>query len=301
MRPDLTSLALFVRVAETRSITRAAQASHIALAAASRRIAQLEDQFGVQLLYRTAKGVELTPAGNAMLVHARQMLEKVGEMRAEISDFSKGVKGVVRIQANASALAQYLPGDLASFAAAHPAIKIALEEERSSAIVEAVQTGAADVGIVMEGAPAEGLQLLDYRADVLCAVVPRKHAVRAKEVAFAKLLDHDFVGLESNTVISQIMLAQARQAEKPLRLRVQVKSFDVVARMIQAGLGIGILPEDAARAYAKSMGLRLVSLTDPWATRKMYVAIREYGALPAPARSLVDHLSARSRTPSPAA
>lgn len=290
MRPDFASLALFIRIAETGSITKAAQASHIALAAASRRIAQLEDQFGVQLLYRTARGVELTPAGNAMLVHARQMLEKVGEMRAEISDYSKGVKGVVRIQANASALAQYLPDDLASFAAAHPAIKISLEEERSGAIVEAVQTGATDIGIVMEGAAAEGLQLLEYRTDTLCAVVPRKHPVRARRLAFAKLLDHDFVGLESNTVISRIMLAQARQAEKPLRLRVQVKSFDVVARMIQAGLGIGILPEDAAKAFAKSMGLRLVGLTDPWAKRRMYVAIRQYSSLPAPARQLVDHL-----------
>jgi DNA-binding transcriptional LysR family regulator len=295
MRPDLSSLALFVRVAETRSITKAAQACHIALAAASRRIAQLEDQFGVQLLYRNAKGVELTPAGTAMLNHARQMLEKVGEMRAEISDYSKGVKGVVRVQANASALAQYLPDDLASFAAAHPAIRISLEEERSGAIAEAVQTGATDVGIVMEGAPAEGLQLFDYRADVLCAVLPKKHPVRAKELAFAKLLDYDFVGLESSTVISQCMLAQARLAEKPLRLRVQVKSFDVVARMIQAGLGIGILPEDAAKAFAKSMGLRLVRLTDAWATRKMFVAIRQGAALPAPAKQLVEHLVGHSR------
>jgi DNA-binding transcriptional LysR family regulator len=289
MRPDLTSLALFVRIAEMRSITRAAKASHIALAAASRRMAQLEDQFGVALLYRTARGVELTPAGHAMLGHARQMLEKVGEMRAEISDYSKGVKGVVRIHANASALAQYLPDDLATFAAAHPAIKISLEEERSGAIVEAVQTGAADIGIVMEGADATALQLFAYRADVLGAVLPRNHPVRAKELAFAKLLDYDFVGLESNTVISQIMLAQARQAEKPLRLRVQVKSFDVVARLVQAGLGIGVLPEAAARAFSGAMRLRLIRLTDTWATRRMFVAVRQYEALPAPARQLVDH------------
>lgn len=295
MRPDLASLALFVRIAEMRSITKAAAASHIALAAASRRVAQLEDQLAVQLLYRTARGVELTPAGNALLVHAREMLERVGALRAEISDYSKGVKGVVRIQANASALAQYLPDDLASFSAAHPAIKIALEEERSGAIVTAVQTGLADIGIVMEGAPAEGLQLVGYRTDTLCAVVPRKHPVRARRLAFAKLLDHDFVGLESNTVISQIMLAQARQAEKPLRLRVQVKSFDVAARMIQAGLGIGILPEDAARAFAKSMGLRLVGLTDAWAKRRMFVAYRQYAGLSAPARQLVDHLAAHSK------
>ena len=290
MRPDLASLALFIRIAETRSITKAASAGHIALAAASRRIAQLEDQFGVQLLYRTARGVELTPAGNALLFHARQMLGKVDEMRAEISDYSKGAKGMVRVQANASALAQYLPRDLADFAAANPAIKLSLEEERSAAIVEAVRSGATDVGIVMEGAEAPGLELYDYRTDILCAVVPRKHPVRARKLAFAKLLDHDFVGLEGNTVISQMMLAQAAEAGKPLRLRVQVKSFDVVARLVQAGLGIGVLPEEAADAFAKPMGLRLVLLTDAWARRRMFVCVRQYASLPAPARLLVDSL-----------
>ena len=291
MRPDLASLALFIRIAETRSITKAAQACHIALAAASRRIAQLEDQFSVQLLYRTARGVELTPAGNALLQHARILMSQVDEMRGDITDYSKGAKGTVRIQANASALAQYLPDDLASFAAAHPAIKVSLGEERSGAIVAAVQSGAADIGIVMEGAEAPGLELLDYRADTLCAVLPRKHPVKAKSLAFAKLLDEDFVGLESNTVISQIMLEQASLAGRPLKLRVQVKSFDVVAKMIQAGLGIGILPEAAAQSFAAPMGLRLVSLTDPWATRRMYVAVRSRNSLPAPARLLAEHLT----------
>jgi DNA-binding transcriptional LysR family regulator len=290
MRPDLASLALFVRIAEAKSITPAAKASHIALAAASRRIALLESRFGVQLLFRTARGVELTPAGNALLFHARQMLSQVDEMRAEISDYSKGVKGMVRIQANASALAQYLPDDLATFAASHPAIRISLEEERSGAIVEAVHRGATDVGIVMEGVDADGLQLLDYRADTLGAVVPKKHPLRARKLAFAKLLDEDFVGLESNTVISQLMLSEASRAGKPLRLRVQVKSFDVVARLVQAGLGIGVLPEAAAHAFAGPMALRLISLTDPWATRRMYLCVRQYETLPAPARELVDHL-----------
>jgi len=292
MRPDLSSLSLFVRVAETRSITKAAQASHIALAAASRRIALLESQLGVQLLYRTAKGVELTPAGSVMLVHARRMLEVVGEMGAEISDYARGVKGVVRIQANASALAQYLPDDLATFASRHPEIRILLSEERSGAIAEAVRSGSADVGIVMEGADAHGLKLVEYRTDVLCAVVPRKHPLKARNVVFASLLDHDFVGLESNTVISQILLEQARLAEKPLRLRVQVKSFDVVARMVQAGLGIGILPEQAARAFAAPMGLRLVGLSDAWARRLMYVGVRKDAPLPAAARQLLEHLAA---------
>jgi len=146
------------------------------------------------------------------------------------------------------------------------------------------------VGIVMEGAEAPGLEIYEYRTDVLCAVVPRKHPVRARRLAFARLLDHDFVALEGNTVIAQLLLAEAKRAGKPLRLRVQVKSFDVVARMVQAGLGIGVLPEEAAHAFARPMGLRLVLLTDAWARRKMYVCVRQYASLPAPARQLVDHL-----------
>ena len=290
MRVDLASLALFIRVAETHSITKAARAHHIALAAASRRIQQLEEQLGVQLLRRSARGVELTPAGTVVLARARDMIGKVDEMRAEVSDYSKGAKGLVRIHANASALAQYLPGDLAGFSMSHPEIKLAVEEERSVAIVEAVRRGAADVGIVMEGADAQGLQIFEYRTDLLCAVVPRKHPVRERRIAFARLLDHDFVGLESNTVISRLMLDEAARAGKPLRLRVQVKSFDVVARLVEAGLGIGVLPEDAAQAFAKPMGLRFISLTDAWAARRMFVAVRQYSALNAPSRRLVDHL-----------
>ena len=291
MRPDLSSLALFIRVAEAKSITKAAAASHIALAAASRRIAQLEDQFGVELLRRSARGVDLTAAGEALLYHARQMMDQVDQMRAEISDYTMGAKGMVRMQANASALAQYLPEDLASFSAAHPAIKVSLGEERSSAIVAALLAGSADVGIVMEGAEgADALQRFDYRADTLVAVLPVKHSVRARSIAFEKLLDHDFVGLESNTVISRLCAHQAALAGKPLRLRMQVKSFAVVVRFVQAGLGIGVLPLEAVQAFARSMGLRTVRLTDSWATRRMYVAVRQYDALPAAARQLVDHL-----------
>jgi DNA-binding transcriptional LysR family regulator len=290
MRPDFSSLALFIRIAETRSITKAAEACHIALAAASRRVAQLEDQFGVQLLYRTAWGVELAPAGHALLFHAHRLMAQADDMTAELSDYRKGAKGLVRVQANTSALAQFLPEDLAAFAAAHPAVKLSLAEERSSAIVEAVHAGTTDVGIVMEGTPIDGLQCFVYRSDRLVAVLPRKHRLRGTRLAFEKLLDFDVVGLESNTMISKLLASRAAEAGKPLRLRVQVKSFDVVARMIQAGLGIGVLPETAARSFAGPMGLRLAPLTDEWAARRILLCVRQYATLPAVARQLVDHL-----------
>ncbi len=296
MRPDLSSLVLFIRIAETRSITKAAEACHIALAAASRRVAQLEDQFGVQLLYRNVRGVEVTPAGHALLFHARQLMARVDDMSAELSDYRKGAKGLVRVQANTSALAQYLAQDLAAFAAAHPAVKLSLAEERSGAIVEAVHAGTTDVGIVMEGPPTDGLQCFPYRGDQLVAVLPRKHRLRGARLAFEKLLDFDFVGLESDTMISKLLASRAAEAGKPLRLRVQVKSFDVVARMIQAGLGIGVLPEKAAQSFAGPMGLRLVPLTDEWAARRMLLCVRQYATLPVTARQLVDYLVPGAKT-----
>lgn len=267
----------------------------MALAAASRRVTQLEQQYGVQLLNRGARGVELTPAGTALLSHARKLLGQADEMRVELSDFTKGGKGLVRIHANASALAQHLPEDIAAFCAAHPAVKVAIEEHRSGAIVLALRSGSADIGIVMEGASIEGLQSFDYRTDTLVAVLPRNHALRGKQVAFSRLLAYDFVGLESDTVISRLMAAAAVAEGKPLRLRMQLKGFDIVARMIQAGLGIGILPEVVARNFSRSMKLRVVPLTDAWAKRRMWICVREYAALPAPARGLVDHLSRDSR------
>jgi DNA-binding transcriptional LysR family regulator len=290
VRPDFATLALFVAVAEAKSITKAAAASHIALAAASRRIAQLEDQLGVQLLFRTARGAELTPAGSALLVHARQMLEQGERMRADLSDYARGGKGVVRVQANTSALAQFLAEDLASFSHAFPAVKLSLEEKRSAEIVQALHAGTTDVGIVVEGTVIHGLQAFDYRGDRLVAVVPKKHSLRGKQVAFAKLLNFDFVGLEGDTALSKLLAQRAAAEQKALRLRVQVKSFDVVARMIQAGLGIGVLPETAARSFAGAMGLRLVPLADDWAERRMLLCVRDYDALPYIARQLVDHL-----------
>ncbi|HEX7560030.1 MAG TPA: LysR substrate-binding domain-containing protein, partial [Usitatibacter sp.] len=164
------------------------------------------------------------------------------------------------------------------------------EEHRSGAIVQALQGGATDIGIVMEGAPTGELQCFDYRTDTLVAVLPKSHPLRGKRVPFAKLLPYDIVGLESDTVISRLLAAAASAEGKPLRLRVQLKGFDVVAKMIQAGLGIGVLPEGAAKSFARPMGLRLVPLTDAWATRRMWVCVRDYAALPASARQLVDHL-----------
>ena len=145
MLPDLISLALFVRAVDTKSLSKAAEQSHIALAAASRRIALLEHRYGVKLLYRSSTGVEPTPAGVSLAMHARRMMEQAEKLQAELSDYAKGVKGHIRIKANTSAITQYLPKDLAQFSANYPDVKLELEESRSGEIVQALREGKADI------------------------------------------------------------------------------------------------------------------------------------------------------------
>lgn len=290
MLPDLISLALFLRAVEMGSLSKAAEQSHLALAAASRRIALLEHRYRVTLLYRSSKGVAPTPAGLALAMHARRMLEQADKLLADLSDYAKGVKGHLRIQANTSAITQYLPQDLAKFSSKYPDLKLELEERRSIQIVQALREGRADVGIVMDGVALDGLMSFGYKRDRLVAVVPRRHELRARKASFTQLINYDLVGLDSSTAMMRLLSAAASRAEQPLRLRMQVQSFEAVCKLVQAGMGIGILPEVAAQDFVPVMGLRLIRLTDKWADRDMHVCVRDLDSLPSAGRALVELL-----------
>lgn len=290
MFPDLVSLALFVRAVDTRSLSRAADQSHIALAAASRRIALLEHRYGVKLLYRSSQGVEPTPAGMALMLHARRMMEQAEKLDAELSDYAKGVKGHIRIKANTSAITQHLPKDLAAFSAAYPDVKLELEESRSIEIVQALREGSTDIGVVMDGIPREGLVSYEYKRDRLVAVVPRSHEFRARQTDFRSLLKYDLVALDGSAAMMRLLAQAAGEAGQPMRLRVQVKSFEAVCKLVQANMGIGVIPESPALDFAPVMGLRLIRLTDDWADRCMHVCVRDFDSLSANGRRLVEQL-----------
>jgi len=293
--PDLVSLALFVRAVETNSLSKAAEQSHIALAAASRRIALLEHRYGVAELYRSSQGVKPTPAGVALAAHARRMIDLAEKMRADLSDYAKGVKGHIRIKANTSAITQFLPEDLARFAANYPDVKLELEESRSVEIVQALREGSADIGVTMDGVGFQGITAMEYRRDRLVVVVPSKHELRARHVPFEDVLKYDLVALDSSAAMMRLLASAALDAQQPLRLRVQVKSFEAVCKLVQAGMGIGVLPEIAAKHFALPMGLRMIRLSDEWADRAMHVCVRDYNNLPSIARKLVEQLVGAER------
>jgi DNA-binding transcriptional LysR family regulator len=302
MLPDIDSLALFVKAAELRSLTRAAESSHIGLAAASRRIALLEHRMKSPLLERSPKGVELTAAGTTLLVHAKSMLLLLNQMQADMDDHAAGRRGQLRVLANTSAMTQYVPDDLARFSKAHPDVRLIVEERWSAQIVAALLAGEADVGVIMEGTPADGLEVFAYRTDRLAVVLPAGHALAAAQTAaFVDVLDYDLIALESNSSMMRLLAEQAVAAEKGLRLRVQVRGFEVVCRVVQSGLGVGLLPFHAANAMAHSMGLVVRPLRDAWAARQMLTAIKKDRPRTVALNQLLAVLASPQPQPQPAA
>ena len=292
VRPfDLIDLNLFVAVAEAGNITRAASRAGLALASASARIRQLEEALGVTLLERQRLGVKLTPAGEKLLDHARLVLHQVAEMRSEAASYTGGVRGHIHVLANTSAASEHLPRTLAPFLAKHPAISIDVEERKSADIALALASGIGDIGVAVESAMGEGLDHFRFCGDRLVLICARTDELaRRRQIGFAGIADRPFVGLSEGSALQDHLAAHAARLGRRLNMRARIKTFDAIGRLVEAGAGVAIIPEIAARRCAQAMKIKAVRISDPWADRQLAIATRAGHALPKAARQLLDYL-----------
>lgn len=297
-RIDLTSLQLFVAVCELGSIGKTAEREFIAASAVSKRLSDLESLLSTPLLYRHTRGVDLTPAGESLLHHARSVLFSLEKMQGELSEYADGVRGHVRVHASISAIVQFLPEDLGGFIRQHAEIKIDLEEHLSTEVIRAVQEGAADLGVCNTANGFGALQVQPYRHDKLVLIVPKGHALLAQTaVFFEAALDYDHVGLHSNSSIYLAMRQAAAAIGRTIKLRIHVTGLDAMCRMIHNGLGVGVMPQRAFELMHGVGELESVALLDDWADRRIELVARDFSTLPLTARLLVDHLSNQASSP----
>jgi molybdate transport repressor ModE-like protein len=295
MRFDLADLSLFRHVVEAGSITHGAERAHLALAAASTRIRNMEETLGAPLLLRRRQGVAPTPAGRTLLQHARAILRQAERLREDLAAYAGGLAGQVKVLSNTNALTEFLPETLSAFLASHPQVSIDLEERLSDEIVGLIVEGVGDIGIVAGTVDAGDLVTFPFRSDRFVLVVSRDHPLaRRTRIGFVEVLEHDFVGLDRASALQRFLADKAARIRRPLRLRVQLRSFDAVCRLVEGNVGVGIVPETTARRAAKTMAIKIVELTDPWAVRELTICVRDVEALPPYARELVEHMRARA-------
>jgi DNA-binding transcriptional LysR family regulator len=293
MRFDFTDLRLFRHVVEAGSITHGAERANLALAAASTRIRKMEQDFGTELLVRGRAGVTPTQAGRTLLQHARGILAQTEKLQEDLSPYARGLAGSVRVLSNTNALTEFLPETLSSFLMAYPDISVDLEERLSDEIVGLIAEGTGDIGIVAGTVDYGGLHTFPFRSDRFVLVVARNHPLASRSsVGFAEVLDYDMVGLDRASAIQRFLAEKATRVGRAIRLRVQLRSFDAICRLVECNVGVGIVPEKTVERTARTMAITAVQLTDPWALRELTICVRDENALPPYARQLVDHLRA---------
>jgi len=280
MRYNLVDLRLFVAIAEEKNLTRGAARANLAPSSASHRLRLLEEDLGAALFERQPRGVALTRAGEALLRHARQVFAQIEQMHADLAPYAEGVRGHVTLWANTHATHSFLPDDLAGFLRRHPQVSVALEEHTSPDIVLAVARGEVEMGVVAGRIEGADVELIPYRADRLVLITPGAHPLSARaRTRFADVLDFPFVMLHAGSAIHTFTTNAAAALGRHLDVRIQVRSFEAVCRMVGAGVGLGLVPRSAVPLAGLREPPVVVDLDEPWAQRDLQVCVRRRTAL----------------------
>ncbi|KZD20935.1 LysR family transcriptional regulator [Tardiphaga robiniae] len=296
---DPVSLRLFIAVCEERNIANAAKREAIVPSAVSKRISQMEDEAGVQLLERGRRGVTVTAAGEALCRYARESLQLLDRMQAELGAFADGVQGHVRVFASKSAVAQVLPEDISLFAKRYRDVRVSLEEREIWEVVRGVEEGRADIGVCWDAVDLRGLKTFPYHRDQLAVVVHPDHPLAKRtSVSFEDTIDFEHVDIVARSIMQTMQRSVAAAAGKQMRYRIQVSTVDAAYRIVAAQLAVAIIPQEKASTIQQTLGLKVIPLSNDWAKRQFVVAVRDKG-LSRPAQLLLESLKESMKQPRP--
>lgn len=292
---DLLTLRLFLSVVEERQISRAAIRENIAISAVTKRIKSLEDFAGTQLLDRSPRGVVPSKAGQALVKHLRVIFGSLEDMRREISDFTDGVRGHVRVATPVSVLVQGMARQIRDFTRNFPSIDLELLEDINSVVVRAVKTGDADLCafVQTQALDTADLETHPYRTDRLVAIYPADHPFSERtSVALRDLLEERIIGVRPKTTLMSTIQNAAKTAGHDLPLKYSVSSPGAALCLVENGLGVTVLPE-CMFSVEHSDRVGMVSIAEDWAERRIFIANHKERPLSAAAKLLLDHLSDR--------
>ncbi|WP_205962907.1 LysR family transcriptional regulator [Pararobbsia silviterrae] len=296
MRFDLIDLQLFLRVTQSGSITAGAKQLHMTLASASSRLSGMEDLLGTALLDRHPRGVTPTAAGRSLAHHAAAIERQLDLMKGELGHYAEGLKAELRLLSNTAALSEFLPDLLSEYLGTHPNVDIRLDEKSSTEIVQAVSTGRADLGIVADTVDLGDMQVIPLWRDQLVAIVPAAHPLaHAEETSFETLLTYDFIGLTQGSALQEHLFRHAQLCHQDLKLRVRLRSFESICRLVEQGIGVAIIPDTAARRHRERSQIKVIPIKESWTSRRLCLVVRDLDALPSHARSFVELARSRAR------
>jgi len=275
MRLDLSDLKLVVCIADAGSITHGARDASLAVGSASERLKSMEADTGIKLFFRHPRGVSLTEAGEILVGHARELLSRHERLKAELGAYVTGVRGKVRLYANTSAMAEFLPGRLAKWLSEHPDVTIELEERTSADIINSISNGIAEAGLVSDAVDARELTLEPIADDRLALIVPATHPLGLRDSAsLSDAISEPFIGLYPGNALQDHISGHATKLGHSLTYRIRMSSFEGICEMVSSGIGVAVLPVSVAKRFSKKFHYPVLPLTDQWARRRICICYK---------------------------
>lgn len=297
MKYDLTSLYLFMCVAEEKSLSAASRRTYTAVSAISKRISDLEEKLGVAIFERKPKGVELTSAGRHLYKHCGTIFDSLQEIDLDMSGYVEGISGEIRIASTTSVLTQFLPSDIAKFSHSYPNVSFNIEERMGDGVMDLLMNNKVDLGFFSENTEVPlGIEVRHYKQDQIVVGVPLNHPLtKYKSVTLKQALQYSFIGSHKDSALYSLLKKHAGTLNQPFEAKITVSSFDCMCNLIVSGLGIGILPNYIVDIYSKSIGMTQVALNESWANRHLLVGYSSYQSQTPAIKKFLDQLL-RSRS-----
>ena len=297
MHFDLVDLRLLAAIADAGSLSKAAASFPIALSAASNRLRHFEERCGLTVFQRHADGMDVTPAGRLVLDHAHDVLRSVESLKDTVRGLTGQRRITLRLAGTTVANSTFLPAALGPFLGDYPEVDLQLVEQNSSDVLQSVQAGLADIGVLDGNLATSNVTSLPFRHDKLVLLVPAGHPLaHSRAIQLKEALDYPFVCLPPERAMQRFIEEMAMQSARPLKIRVRAPSFSAIAQLVAENAGIAMLPEVAATRYLNDLPVATVALENAWATRELRIFIRAWDTLSTHARQLVTYLSERGST-----
>jgi len=284
---DFDQLVTFVEVAKQGNFSRAGQKVFRSQSAVSAQIRQLEQDYGAKLLDRVGKAVRLTAAGEIMLEYAQRLLALRRESQSAVAEQGSTPRGVLSIGANEATCLYVLPDYFAEYQRLYPGVQISIYRNFSHKILQKVEDGSVDVGIVTLPIKSPSLKIHSIFRDRLVLVtgashpLARRHSVRIAEIA-------EYPIIFPRTGYTRALLDKHfRPFRATLRIAMELPSVGMIKGFVAAGLGVSLISESFARDEVATGQLKLVGIEDVDIHRELGLVYRRDRTLPRAATAFI--------------
>jgi LysR family transcriptional regulator, low CO2-responsive transcriptional regulator len=291
---DFDQLRTFLEVAKQGSFSRAGQKVFRSQSAVSAQIRQIESEYGERLLDRSGKTVRLTPAGEVFREYAQSMLSLRDESLRAVADHGNDPRGVLALGANEATCLYVLPNVFAEYLRLYPSVQVSIYRNFSHKILERLDSGAIDVGIVTLPVKMPMLKVRSIFRDRLVLMVSADNPLAQHDKVPISMVVEQPLILPRTGFTRRIMDKLFRPYRDKLHVRMELPSIGMIKSFVAAGLGVSLISESFARDEVQSGKVKLIALKDNELSRELGLAYRRNRSLPRAAEVFIELLQRRT-------